>query len=164
MAPLKQHIEALIFTAEQAISAEEIKKLPENHATSGDQRRGSEKPYCTITKQIQQRCLCFSNCGNERRIPVPHQKRIPQHPSNSTAPAKSQKSAYPPLLWKRWLSLRINSPITKAEVEHIRGVSSDYSMQKLLEKDLIEISGKSDKPGKPVLYSTNQNLYGLLLV
>jgi segregation and condensation protein B len=48
-------------------------------------------------------------------------------------------------------------PITKSEMEHIRGVSCDYAIQKLLEKDLISISGKSDGPGRPVLYSTSQS-------
>lgn len=45
-------------------------------------------------------------------------------------------------------------PVTKAEIEAIRGVNSDYTIQKLLEKDLVEISGRSDGPGKPLLYST----------
>ncbi|MFZ1748947.1 MAG: SMC-Scp complex subunit ScpB [Saprospiraceae bacterium] len=45
-------------------------------------------------------------------------------------------------------------PVTKTELESIRGVNSDYTVQKLLEKDLIEISGRSDGPGRPLLYST----------
>jgi segregation and condensation protein B len=45
-------------------------------------------------------------------------------------------------------------PVTKTEVESIRGVNSDYSIQKLLEKDLIEIAGRSDGPGRPLLYNT----------
>lgn len=45
-------------------------------------------------------------------------------------------------------------PVTKTELESIRGVNSDYTIQKLLEKDLIEIAGRSDGPGKPLLYST----------
>lgn len=49
-------------------------------------------------------------------------------------------------------------PVTKGEVEGIRGVNSDYSVQKLLEKDLIIISGRSeDLPGKPLLYETSRN-------
>ena len=44
-------------------------------------------------------------------------------------------------------------PITKLEVEQIRGVNCDYTIQKLLEKDPISISGKADGPGKPILYS-----------
>jgi segregation and condensation protein B len=44
-------------------------------------------------------------------------------------------------------------PITKAECEAIRGVNSDYSVQKLLEKELIEVAGRmEDAVGRPVLY------------
>ncbi len=46
-------------------------------------------------------------------------------------------------------------PITKSEIEQIRGVNCDYSVQKLLEKELISISGRSNAPGKPILYETS---------
>ena len=46
-------------------------------------------------------------------------------------------------------------PVTKIEVEQIRGVNCDYSIQKLLEKELIAITGKSETLGKPILYSTS---------
>lgn len=49
-------------------------------------------------------------------------------------------------------------PVTKGEIESIRGVSSDYAVQKLLEKELIIISGRNEKaPGQPLLYSTSRN-------
>ena len=48
-------------------------------------------------------------------------------------------------------------PITKGEIEAIRGVSSDYSIQKLLEKELIVITGRNEEmPGKPLVYSTSK--------
>ena len=47
-------------------------------------------------------------------------------------------------------------PITRAEIDYIRGVNSDYAIQKLLEKQLIEPSGRSDAPGKPLLYKTSK--------
>ncbi|MCB9064039.1 MAG: SMC-Scp complex subunit ScpB [Chitinophagales bacterium] len=54
-------------------------------------------------------------------------------------------------------------PITKAEIEHIRGVSVDYSIQKLLDKELISISGrKEDAVGKPLLYVTAKNFMDYL--
>jgi segregation and condensation protein B len=43
-------------------------------------------------------------------------------------------------------------PITKLEIEQIRGVNCDYTIQKLLEKDLISIAGKAEGPGRPILY------------
>jgi segregation and condensation protein B len=48
-------------------------------------------------------------------------------------------------------------PITKGEIESIRGVNSDYSIQKLLEKELIVIIGRNeDMPGKPLIYATSK--------
>lgn len=46
-------------------------------------------------------------------------------------------------------------PVTKSEVENIRGVNCDYAVQKLLEKGLVEIQGKSDGIGRPLLYGTS---------
>lgn len=49
-------------------------------------------------------------------------------------------------------------PITKSEIEYIRGVSADYSIQKLLEKELIVIAGRNeDMVGKPLIYTTSKN-------
>ncbi|MBS1746920.1 MAG: SMC-Scp complex subunit ScpB [Bacteroidetes bacterium] len=50
------------------------------------------------------------------------------------------------------------SPITKGEIESIRGVNSDYSIQKLLEKELIVITGRKEhQPGKPLVYATSKS-------
>jgi len=48
-------------------------------------------------------------------------------------------------------------PIIKSEIEKIRGVNCDYSVQKLLEKELIEIRGKSEAVGRPLIYGTSPN-------
>lgn len=46
-------------------------------------------------------------------------------------------------------------PVSRAEIEQIRGVNADYAIDKLLEKELIEIAGRSSGPGKPLLYATS---------
>jgi segregation and condensation protein B len=46
-------------------------------------------------------------------------------------------------------------PISKTEIENIRGVNCDYAVQKLLDKGLVEILGKSDGVGRPILYGTS---------
>jgi segregation and condensation protein B len=54
-------------------------------------------------------------------------------------------------------------PITKSEIEYIRGVSADYSIQKLLEKELIVIAGRNeDMVGKPLIYNTSKNFMDYL--
>jgi segregation and condensation protein B len=49
-----------------------------------------------------------------------------------------------------------NEPITRIEVDEIRGINSTYVIKKLLSKDLIKVVGKSDLPGKPNLYRTTR--------
>lgn len=46
-------------------------------------------------------------------------------------------------------------PITKPEVDAIRGVDSGYVIRQLLERELITVSGRADSPGKPLLYKTS---------
>ena len=54
-------------------------------------------------------------------------------------------------------------PITKSEIEYIRGVSADYSIQKLLEKELIVIAGRNEEMvGKPLVYATSRNFMDYL--
>ena len=49
-------------------------------------------------------------------------------------------------------------PITKSEIEAIRGVNSDYSIQKLLEKELVVITGRNENMvGKPLVYGTSKH-------
>ena len=49
-------------------------------------------------------------------------------------------------------------PITKSEIESIRGVNCDYAVQKLLEKDLVIIAGRNEEAvGKPLIYATSKS-------
>lgn len=48
-----------------------------------------------------------------------------------------------------------NPKITRAEIEAIRGVSSDGSIYKLLEYELIQEAGRKDAPGRPTMYETS---------
>ncbi|MCR4693335.1 MAG: SMC-Scp complex subunit ScpB [Firmicutes bacterium] len=48
-------------------------------------------------------------------------------------------------------------PITKGQVEYIRGVNSDSAVNRLAERGLIEECGRLDAPGRPILYKTTQN-------
>jgi segregation and condensation protein B len=45
-------------------------------------------------------------------------------------------------------------PVTRAEIEQIRGVSADAGLTKLLERDLVYVVGRADQPGRPIQYGT----------
>jgi segregation and condensation protein B len=45
-------------------------------------------------------------------------------------------------------------PVTKPEVDHVRGVQSDHALRRLLERGFIEVVGRADAVGRPLLYAT----------
>lgn len=52
-----------------------------------------------------------------------------------------------------------NDPITRNEIDEVRGVSSSHLIRKLLSKNLIEVKGKSDLPGRPNLYGVTERFF-----
>ena len=55
-------------------------------------------------------------------------------------------------------------PTTKQEIEQIRGVQANYAIEKLLERELIEIRGRDEGPGRPLRYATTarfMDLFGI---
>ena len=53
-------------------------------------------------------------------------------------------------------------PITRSDIEFIRGVNVDYIVNSLLERDLISIKGRASGPGRPILYGTTDNFLKVL--
>jgi segregation and condensation protein B len=66
--------------------------------------------------------------------------------------ARKQKLSMPALETLAIVAYR--QPITKAEIEDLRGVNSDGVVKALLEKRFVRIVGKKEAPGKPMLYGT----------
>ena len=50
-----------------------------------------------------------------------------------------------------------NEPITRVGIDELRGIDSSYVVRRLLAKGLIKECGKSDLPGKPILYKTDES-------
>jgi len=53
-------------------------------------------------------------------------------------------------------------PVTRAEIESVRGVSADAGISKLLERELITVVGRADLPGRPIQYGTTDAFLGLV--
>ena len=47
-------------------------------------------------------------------------------------------------------------PVTKLEIEDIRGVNSDFAVNRLLSYDLVQELGRKDAPGRPILFGTTE--------
>ena len=52
--------------------------------------------------------------------------------------------------------IAFKQPVTRAEVENIRGVNSDFSISKLVSYDLVQEVGRKDAPGRPLLFGTTE--------
>lgn len=150
---LKQHIEALIFCSENILTLEEIQASLE--LSMGWEVEEAE--LRAAIEEIKQKYASeeFSFELNEMAEGFQFLTKKEYH---ATLSALIQHKAKKKLSISQMETLAIiayKQPISKTEIEHIRGVNCDYAVQKLLEKDMIEISGKSDGPGRPILYSTS---------
>ncbi len=152
---LKQQVEALIFCSEQSISLDEISA---SLKISFDWDLEDAEILAAI-EELKAKYSTEDYAFELLEISEGFQF-LTKKSYHSTVSALIQHKAKKKLSVSQMETLAIiayRQPISKSEVEHIRGVSCDYAIQKLLEKELIEISGKSDGPGRPILYSTSRS-------
>ena len=152
---LRQQIEALIFCSEQSISMEEIAA---SLKISFDWDLEEAEILMAIQK-IKAKYASDEYSFELLEISEGYQF-LTKKQYHVTVSALIQHKAKKKLSISQMETLAIiayRQPISKTEVEHIRGVSCDYPIQKLLEKELIEITGKSDGPGRPIIYNTSRS-------
>jgi len=150
---LEQQIEALIFASEQSVTPTEINTILQN---SFNEEVGIEK-INEIVSAIETKynhpqfaiALVRLNGGFQFLSKADYYPVINQLQIHRSKKKLSQAAL------ETLAIIAYKEPITKLEVEQIRGVNCDYSVRMLLEKELISILGKSDSLGKPLLYGTS---------
>ncbi len=157
MENLHQHIEALVFSSEVAVTKEDIVSvLAKAFPGAGPDAAMVESVLNDLHEKFKSDIYAFEL----RVIGGGYQFFTKPEYYNTVAAFIGQKE-------KKRLStaaletlsiIAYRGPITKGECEKIRGVDCNYSVEKLLEKELIEISGRMENaPGKPILYKVTQN-------
>jgi segregation and condensation protein B len=152
------HIEALIFASDKALTTLEITDLVNNAlgfledkvsldkveaALQGIQEKYSADFYPFEVKQ--------SGGGWQFLTRKEYHKTVAQLNGDKFLKRLS------PAAMETLAIIAYKQPVTKGEIESIRGVSSDYAVQKLLEKELIIITGRNEKmPGHPLVYGTSK--------
>ena len=152
------HIEALIFASDKPLTSMEITELINNAFGFMEEKLTLEQIQTSIDGIIEKYGSEFypfevreSGGGWQFLTKKDYHKTVAQ--LNGEKFLKRLSSAALETL----AIIAYKQPITKGEIEAIRGVSSDYSIQKLLEKELIIISGRNeDMPGKPLVYQTSK--------
>lgn len=152
------HIEALIFASDKPLTSMEITELINNAFGFMEEKLTLEQIQTSIDGIIEKYASEFypfeireSGGGWQFLTKKDFHKTVAQ--LNGDKFLKRLSSAALETL----AIIAYKQPITKGEIEAIRGVSSDYSIQKLLEKELIVISGRNENmPGKPLVYATSK--------
>jgi segregation and condensation protein B len=152
--PIQLHIEALLFAAQQAISVEEIAACLEKNLEIPMQAGQIESHIAQLIEKYRHAQYSFElvPLGNGYRFLT----KQPYHATIATLLNQKNRKRLSTAALETLAIIAYKQPITKTDIEHIRGVNCDYSIQKLLEKELIEIGGRSELPGRPLLYNTTQ--------
>jgi segregation and condensation protein B len=161
---LKQIIEALLFSAERPLSPKEIRTI---FAEATDEENpGVPEPFRNVREaqivatldelkaecELQQRSYQLVEIAGGWRLVTraeyaPWLKKLLDE-------ARPHRLSPPSLETLAIIALR--QPIARADIAAIRGVEVDGVVKTLLERDLITIVGKSEAPGRPMLYGTTQ--------
>jgi segregation and condensation protein B len=149
---LHQNIEALIFSSETAVSKEDIvvciqKLYPESII----EEELIEQHLQDILQKYKADYFSFEL----RVIGGGYQffTKPAYHKTVSILIGQKEKKRLSTAALETLSIIAYKGPITKSECEAVRGVNCDYSVQKLLEKELIEVAGRLEHAvGKPVLY------------
>ena len=150
MENLQQHIEALLFASEQSITVNDIKVI----LTAFTTEEIAEETIIDCLAAIQEKYSADEFVFEVVEMSNGYQflsKKAYYDLLNMLIIHKEKKKLSTAAM-ETLAIIAYKQPITKSEIELIRGVNCDYSVQKLLEKDLISISGRSSGPGKPILY------------
>lgn len=149
---LEQYIEALIFASQQALSIKEITDAIKVTFEYKISKEDLEKNIELITAKYQQDAFAMQLmpiAGGYMFMSKPQYHKIIGDYLRQNERKKLSKAALETLA-----IIAYKQPITKSEMEAIRGVGCDYTVQKLLEKELVEITGRHEGPGRPLLYGT----------
>ena len=151
---LQNHIEALIFCSPNPIKLGDIKAclsemfgadVPEEDVQGAIQR--VEEKFLAEEFSFQ----LFKTAGGYQFLTKPAYQA-----SISILLKQQSKKRLSTSAMETLSIIAYKQPISKTEIENIRGVNCDYAVQKLLDKGLIEITGKADSIGRPMLYGTTQ--------
>ena len=151
---LIRQIEALIYASEMGIGVTEIRQV----LTALYETEIAEKSVIEMLDTIKNHYLRDDRVLELRHINGGYQfltKPVYYDTVNQLQAHRSRKKLSPSAL-ETLAIIAYRQPITKLEIEQIRGVNCDYSVHRLLEKELITISGKADTLGKPLLYATSE--------
>lgn len=165
MDPLKRVIEALLFSSERPLSAIEcvkyLKAATESTPEDEEVRALAKTKQDEIAQAMrelheeyaeQQRGFCLvESAAGWKVVTAPEASSWVRQLFPENRPARLSPSALETLA-----IIAYRQPLTRADIEAVRGVNVDGVMQTLLERGVVRITGRADVPGRPLLYGTTE--------
>ena len=145
---LKGRIEAILFVAGEAVRLDELARalnLPVGQVEKALEELKNEYDY-------EQRGFCLKRFG--RQVQLATRALYADDVVRLLQPVQKQSLSQAAMETLAVVAYR--QPVTKAEVEEIRGVKCDYSIHSLTVKNLIQEVGRKDTLGRPILYGTTE--------
>jgi len=151
---LIQHIEALIFATENPVSRDEIHACLEQALETSIESETIEAALQELGKryQTEDRAVELTEIADGFQFMT----KGAYHQTVATYLKQTTRKRLSQAAMETLSIIAYKQPVTKVELEKIRGVNCEYSMQKLLEKELVSIIGRSEGPGRPLLYGTSE--------
>ena len=143
---LKGRVEAILFVAGDAVSVRDLSKalmIPEEQLIRCLDEISDEYDY-------QQRGFLLKRFGE--KIQLATRPLYAEDVIRLLQPVQQQSLSQAAM--ETLAVVAYKQPVTRAEVEQIRGVKCDYSLQSLMIKGLIQETGRKDTIGRPILYGT----------
>lgn len=144
---IKGAVEALLFVSEKAVKVEQLKEvLPGTNA--GDIKKAI-KTLCSEYKERSAGMMIIEIANGYQMLSSSQYAEYIRDFYKSTAKEKLSKPALESLA-----IIAYKQPVSRSDIEEIRGVNSDGVVTHLLNKNLIKIVGRKEIPGRPYLYGT----------
>ncbi|MEM7037436.1 MAG: SMC-Scp complex subunit ScpB, partial [Bacteroidota bacterium] len=148
-------IEALIFAAEGPLKPDQILEVFQHESFEGPDFEAEkvDEALLVLKEKYESDAYVFEL----RQIDGGYQfyTKRPFYPYLRHAALLKNKKKLSRASLETLSIIAYRQPITKTEIEFIRGVNCDYAVRKLLDKKLVEIRGRSEAPGRPLLYGTS---------
>jgi segregation and condensation protein B len=141
---LEAKIEALLFVAPATVSVKQLAEALETPA------KDVEKAIANLELAFAERGIRMQKHKGELRLmSAPQTGKLVERFLDLEATTRLSAAALECLA-----IVAYQQPITRPQIDSVRGVNSDSAMRSLLTHNLVEESGRTDGPGRPILYST----------
>ncbi len=161
---LKSLIEAILFAAQEPLSSKDLKTIlskPDETEEDEYTRAFKKTSEADITAAVEQLKVDYTQQGRSFQIQevagafqLISQPRFAPWLRQLFQEQRSNRLSQPALETLAIIAYR--QPITRADIESVRGVAVDGVMQTLLDRGLVTITGRAEVPGRPMLYGTTR--------